>query len=76
MPGGACTAPFGTHPTWSPDGKWLLFWSQRESSTGNENRLHRIRSTGGMETVVLGYDIEGLYRGPYDPDWRWVDPAP
>lgn len=60
------TADFAErNPAWSPDGKWIAFWSDRSG----EYELHRLKADGSGEVEQLTHSGPGLRRRPYwSPD--------
>jgi Tol biopolymer transport system component len=62
---------YNKHPTWSPDGDWIAFWSMRGEQ--NVSSLYKIRPDGSEETQITFYeDNPDLYRSPHDPAWSPV----
>lgn len=75
--------PFNFCPTWSPDGKWLLFVSGEHYdchpylARPDGSGLHRLASRGGYRGVVAFLDVPDFHGGSSDvpawsPDGRWV----
>ncbi len=63
---------YDKHPSWSPDGKELVYSSSRKTATGQQTRLFTIGAAGGRPTLLVAYTIAKKYIGPYDPDWSWA----
>ena len=55
------------HPRWSPDGRWLLF----ESNRGGDFQLYTIRMEGGEARRVTNIGTEAT-QGVWSPDGRQV----
>jgi len=55
------------HPRWSPDGRWLLF----ESNRGGDFQLYHIRMEGGEARRVTSLATEAT-QGVWSPDGRQV----
>jgi Tol biopolymer transport system component len=63
-----------SHPSWSPDGKQIVFWSDREFDSElnqNEENIFVIDIDGSGETF-LTHGVTKLNYGGFDPDWSRV----
>ena len=60
---------YDKHPSWSPDGKTLVFSSQGRATERNHVELYTVPFAGGEPTLIVPYRVEKLYSGPHDPDW-------
>jgi dipeptidyl aminopeptidase/acylaminoacyl peptidase len=62
------------HPTWSPDGKWMAFISNRSESpdlTPERTDLYILPKDGGkFRTIVT--PIGDKYLPSYSPDGKWI----
>jgi Tol biopolymer transport system component len=59
------SAPFDYHPSWSQDGKWITFTSERRAD--GQSDLYRVRPDGtGLETLVSTDSFEDM--GSLSPD--------
>ncbi|KAJ5337465.1 hypothetical protein MYU51_019691 [Penicillium brevicompactum] len=59
------TAAFDYHPTWSPDGKWVVFTSERRGA--GQSDLYRVHPDGsGLERIVATDSAEDA--GTMSPD--------
>ncbi|KAH8649376.1 hypothetical protein BX600DRAFT_554875 [Xylariales sp. PMI_506] len=59
------TAPFDYHASWSPDGEWIVFSSERRAD--GQSDLYRIRPDGtDLETLVATDSFEDI--GSLSPD--------
>ena len=63
---------YDKHPSWSPDGKTLVFMSQGRASDRNHDELYTVPFAGGPTTLIVPYRVEKGYSGPHDPDWSPV----
>lgn len=59
------SAPFDFHASWSPDGEWIVFTSERRAD--GQADLYRVRTDGsGLETLVQTDSVEDV--GVLSPD--------
>ncbi|HDT12749.1 MAG TPA: tetratricopeptide repeat protein, partial [Candidatus Aminicenantes bacterium] len=59
------------HPQWSPDGKFLAFFSKEKSAPGTRQRMAlKIRSEDTGETREVKTNLEWLARSSWAPDGR------
>jgi TolB protein len=63
---------YDKHPSWSPDGDQLVFWSSnRDAAHTEDENLFLINADGSGETQ-LTHTNNVLNYGGYDPDWSPV----
>ena len=60
-----------TQPTWSPDGSFFVFLSNRDSEGSEGNQLYMMRHDGG-EAQKITEAQEGVSGFDFSPDGRWV----
>ena len=60
-----------TQPTWSPDGSFFVFLSNRDSEESEGNQLYMMRHDGG-EAQKITEAQEGVSRFDFSPDGRWL----
>ena len=58
----------GVNATWSPDGQYLLFASNRDDM----NALWTIRADGSGDAQLVLDDERGIFEGEYSPDGDWL----
>jgi Tol biopolymer transport system component len=63
---------YNKHPAWSPDGKKLIFNSQRTFPEGQGYELFSINLDGSGETQLTDSSTVELYRSPFDAVWSPV----
>jgi dipeptidyl aminopeptidase/acylaminoacyl peptidase len=61
------------NPTWSPDGSWFVFRSNRDAASNARNRmqLYLMRLDGG-EAQKITDASEGVSNFSFSPDGRWL----
>ncbi len=60
-----------TQPTWSPDGSFFVFLSNRDSGESEGNQLYMMRHDGGEAQKVTEAE-EGVSGFDFSPDGRWL----
>lgn len=60
-----------TQPTWSPDGSFFVFLSNRDSEESEGNQLYMMRHDGG-EAQKITEAQEGVSGFDFSPDGRWL----
>ena len=60
-----------TQPTWSPDGSFFVFLSNRDSGEFEGNQLYMMRHDGG-EAQKITEAQEGVSGFDFSPDGRWL----
>jgi Tol biopolymer transport system component len=53
-------------PAWSPDGSWIVFWSDRASGEATKGDLYLVSTDGEYVTRVT--DQPELWH--FDPSWQ------
>ena len=60
-----------TQPTWSPDGSFFVFLSNRDSEESEGNQLYMMRHDGGEAQKITEAE-EGVSGFDFSPDGRWL----
>ena len=60
-----------TQPTWSPDGSFFVFLSNRDSEESEGSQLYMMRHDGG-EAQKITEAQEGVSGFDFSPDGRWL----
>ncbi len=60
-----------TQPTWSPDGSFFVFLSNRDSEESEGNQLYMMRHDGGEAQKVTEAE-EGVSGFDFSPEGRWL----
>ena len=65
---------YDKHPSWSPEGTQLVFWSDsRDAAMTEHENIFRINADGTGEIQLTHTQNEPrLNYGGYDPDWSPV----
>ena len=59
---------YNKHPSWSPDGKKIVYWSSDRDPEKNSENIYIINIDSSDETA-LTRGVTELNYGGYDPDW-------